>query len=397
MSHLLGRRLVHVASADWAPVQVRTALRHHTVEDAVGKLEARASDLLGIDVVAFGSARAALAAALLTAPRRLQRVIVPAYTCVAVPNAVRAAAMEVRWVDIDSGPNLGLSSLEEILATPGPLDAAIVQHTYGIPTAAGAMQAISDHGGFVIEDRAHMFDAKDLEGDCAVYSLEHSKLVSASQGGLAWARDSKQRARLREMRDRLPPVSDREAARALRTSAIQSGLAHLDALGRGSSLLRRFALRFPPTSHRSQNAGELTGGPADLVSLHPALASVGLQGLANVTSNLRHRRRVASIYRRLLPGLVPIWAQDDLPYVRQPVLVPDAEQTTAALRRSGLDLGERWFNAPIHPRGSHSTYVAGTAPNAENLARHVLSLPTHPLITSDTAEVVALSLLTALR
>jgi dTDP-4-amino-4,6-dideoxygalactose transaminase len=69
--------------------------------------------------------------------------------------------------------------------------------------------------------------------------------------------------------------------------------------------------------------------------------------------------------------------------------VEDAETTWATLRRAGWDLGPRWFNAPVHPRGSISDYPAGSAPNAERLVRTVLTLPTHPLISAEIADEIS--------
>jgi hypothetical protein len=58
------------------------------------------------------------------------------------------------------------------------------------------------------------------------------------------------------------------------------------------------------------------------------------------------------------------------------------------LRRSGWDLGGRWFSAPIYPPTNDERvfgYAAGTCPNAERLATQMLNLPTHPLVTAGVA------------
>jgi dTDP-4-amino-4,6-dideoxygalactose transaminase len=72
-----------------------------------------------------------------------------------------------------------------------------------------------------------------------------------------------------------------------------------------------------------------------------------------------------------------------------PIEVEDADRVTRALRAVGIDLGRRWFDAPIHPRGSQSTYVPGSAPMAERLASRVISLPTHPLISLADVDAIA--------
>lgn len=382
----MGRRLLHLPSADWSWRQVLQALRGDVSPDSVRRLEDAAARALGVEVIAFGSARAALAAVLMVGQPRIRRVVVPAYTCVAVPNAVRTAGCSIEWVDIE-GPNL---DLEEAARRVGPNTAVIAQHTYGVPIDPAGLWRLAEQGAFVIEDRTHRFDARDLVGSCAVFSLEQSKVVSAGQGGLVWAHDPELRSRLRAFQSRLQPVATAVARRILWTSAVQVAIARSGSrLEPLSSLARRLAQRLPFASWSGQTPDEIAGGPVHVVSMHPAFASVGIESMRRVEANLEHRRHIGAVYRSTLPDLVPKWARADLPYVRQPILVPNADQASQQLRALGLDLGPRWFEAPIHPRGSEGGYPPGLAPNAERLASRVLSLPTHAGIDPQTAARVA--------
>ena len=78
-----------------------------------------------------------------------------------------------------------------------------------------------------------------------------------------------------------------------------------------------------------------------------------------------------------------------------PIVVDDAAPVTARLRAAGLDPGPRWFDAPVHPTGSRSSYVPGSAPIAESLSRRILSLPTHQLIRADDIDKIARVILSA--
>jgi dTDP-4-amino-4,6-dideoxygalactose transaminase len=383
------RRLYHVPSADWSGRDALLSLVGRVRVDAVERLEIASSSVIGREVVAFGSARAALAAALRVGSQAGSRVFVPAYTCVAVPNAVRTAGRDIRWVDVD-GANLDL----DIVATEAkPGDVVLAQLTYGIPFDAERLLALRASGLLVIEDRAHRFDADDLVGQAAIFSLEHSKVVSGGHGGLVAAQDVGVGDDLRDLRRGLPHPSRARAGRILRTSATQRLLASSRVPGPISSVGRRMALRIPFVSAESQSIDELAGAGVNLEPLEPALAEAGIRALRRMTVNRAHRRRIALRYLDRLGDLVPPWAKPVGAFVRMPIEVDDADRVTRELRRRGVDLGRRWFDAPVHPAGSQSSYEPGSAPVAERLARRVLSLPTHPLISPDDADAIAAAIL----
>ncbi len=380
------RHLLHVPSSDWDARNIRAALRGHSRPDAVRRLEDAASEALGLEVIAFGSGRAALAALLLIADHRARRVILPGYTCVAVPNAIETSGRPAIFVDIED-VNLDLRA---VVSASQPGDAVIVQHTYGIPVPASEIRSLRQRGLFTIEDRAHRFDGTEPEGDAIFFSLEHSKVVSGGNGGLAWMADPDLRHQLKALRDSRPVASDAEVRRILWTSALQVGLeAALGRLEPVSSIVRRVALRVPAVSAESQRPDELAGGSVALLGMHPALAELALGAIRRLRANLTHRRTISALYTRQLGSLVPDWAKVDLPLVRQPILVDDADAVAARVRAEGFDLGRRWFEAPVHPRGSRSGLLPWQAPRGLALSARVLSLPTHPRI--DPGEAVVLS------
>lgn len=384
------RRLLHVPSADWTIRQAIRALRGGVGPGSVSDLESIAASALGGPVVAFGSARAALAVALQVLAGPGRTVFVPAFTCVAVPNAVRTAGGRIRWVDV-VGPNI---DVDEVLRIGKPGDSVIAQHTYGVPVDPAAIRALRSRGLLVVEDRAHRFDGAGVAGDVAIFSLEHSKVVSGGQGGLVRADDQALHARLQAARDVLDDGSP-DVSRILRTSAVQRLLAAPAVPAAVSSLGRRIALRVPPLSQPGQSIDELAGGVVEVHRLDPRLAAVALASVASTQANLDHRARMAARYVERLGPLIPDWARVARPYVRMPAIVDDAGRVTRALRAAGLDLGPRWFEAPVHPAGSQSSYRPGSAPNAEHLAAHVITLPTHPLVTDVDLERVISALCAA--
>src|SRR3990167_3914053 len=113
-------------------------------------------------VYTFDSGRTALAAVLEAAHFAEGSVVaVQAFTCIAVPNAIRAAHLTPFYLDIDESFNMNVSELERAITTHGDrLKAVIVQHTFGIPADIERIVSLChDHGVLVIEDCAHALGA----------------------------------------------------------------------------------------------------------------------------------------------------------------------------------------------------------------------------------------------
>lgn len=388
---LFGSRLAHVPSADWNLGQLGASIV--TPADAVSTLEAAASAVLGVECMAVGSARTAIWAALTTA-QDISRVWVPAYTCVAVPNAVIAAGKEIRWVDVD-GPNLDMSV---VLSESRLGDAVLAQHTYGVPVDPDAIRAARHQGLYVVEDRAHRFDAADAIGDAVVFSLEHSKVVSGGQGGLLHLAGSDQIAAAEELLRTLPQDSGASVRRIVLTSIGQLVFDwHAPVADRLGAAIRRALLRLPAVSAEGQTVVELAGQGIVPRSLHPRLARLAERAIRRVHANLAHRERIAAIYRERLASLTPDWLPEGRPVVRYPVWAGNGDAVWRRVRAAGIDLGPRWFSSPVHPAGSRSSYVNGLAPRAEELSGAVLTLPTHMRVSEVEAVRIADEVTTAVR
>jgi dTDP-4-amino-4,6-dideoxygalactose transaminase len=370
---------VHVPSADWTVQQLRVAWSARASSDAVIRLEDAVSRALDLEVIATGSARTALYLLLKGSPPA--RLLVPAFTCVAVPNAAVTAGVPVEWVDID-GFHLAVDEAAKAVRDD---DAVLIQHTFGIPHP----DASSLRPAFLIEDRAHRFDSADVTGDAVVFSLEHSKVFSAGRGGLLWVRDPALRRRVRAMRDELPATSDATAHRVLRTSVAQRWLASGPVRAGLRPLARRVAYRIPPISVAAQEEHELEGVGIKPTQMHPLNATVGLAGLASLSGMLDHRRRLAELYAAELGSLVAPAARNGSAVVRMPIQVEQPTAVRARVREHGIDLGNPWFNATVHPAGSVSTYVPGSAPVAEAITQRILNLPLHGLIDEAAARRIA--------
>lgn len=152
------------------------------------------------------------------------RVLVPAYSCVAVANAVLACGAMPIPVDVQSA-DWNVDPRDAFLAGNGLAPSAIVAiNTFGAPADTLAMQGL---GIPVIEDCAHGYSRIDqgVRGAAAIFSFHATKLMGAGEGGMIVTDSDELAARLRDLRDYSdkPPdgtrlneqMSDIEAAVAL--------------------------------------------------------------------------------------------------------------------------------------------------------------------------------------
>lgn len=117
-------------------------------------------------------------------------IILPAFTCVVVPNAMIYHGIKPVYVDIEPDTyNIDVSKIKEKI-TP-QTKAIYAQHTFGIPCNMDCIARIAkDHGLIVIEDCAHALGASlngrkvGSLGHVAYFSTDHSKVISTSTGGM---------------------------------------------------------------------------------------------------------------------------------------------------------------------------------------------------------------------
>jgi dTDP-4-amino-4,6-dideoxygalactose transaminase len=327
--------------------------------------------------VAFASGRAALAAVLraLALPPGAE-VVVPGYTCVAVPDAVRAAGLTPVFADIELETfGLDAARLPQRL---GPRSGAVVlQHLYGL-VARDALEVIElarRRGLPVVEDCAQSTGAAlagvrvGNRGDAAVYSSERSKVFTTMQGGLAVARDAAVAERLRALRDAAPPPEPARTRRLLESVRLRFALHRHPA----RALLGPVA-RARLAALEAERSGP--GGACAPGALAAPLAALGLAQLARTDAYARERRRAALRWGRwcdargyarplVLPDSVPV-------FLRYPVLVEPARKRDLAwaLRELGVRPG-LWFETPIHP----TREPAPDCPAAEEAAQRCINLP----------------------
>ena len=360
-------------------------------EAVVREFEAQAARRCGCrHAVAFGAGRMALYAIVEALElREGDEVVLPGFTCTVVPNAFVYRGVRPVYADIDPVTfNVDPARVRERITSR--TRAIYMQHTFGQRCDSDALRQIArDHGLRVIEDAAHSMGAVHGNaphgslGDVAFVSTDRTKVINTHLGGFATTNDDALAAKLVAARDRAPALPA-GSSRRLAFSFLAEFVLRQPALfwlGRPAlGALRRAGWLFQWGDEELDRLPAPYPYPCRLGAMQ---ARIGLSQLERLGENLRHRRMIA----RWLEDRIG-WNAGHLPgpfeeqaWLRYSFLVRDRD---AFIARFGerIDLGT-WFPTVLFGRetGTEAVgYRPGDCPVAENVARHIVNLPTHPRI-----------------
>ena len=329
-------------------------------------------------------------------------VLLQVPTHIVVANAVRHVGARPVYVDcVPDNWNLDLDHAAR-LVTPRTR-ALLLQHTFGIPADLERALAFSEaHDLVLIEDCVHALGATwrgrpvGTLGRAGFFSLEETKMISSTMGGIVVTDDHALAERMRAFQETCAWPSRWLTARLLLKLVVYHLLTpppvHAFARALYESLGNRQPLPRPTT------AEELRGGRRqDLEQrLTSAQAALAQRQLRRLEANLAHRRAVSALYGKLLDERgfavtnTPQHAEPS--WVRYPVIVPDRDAAIREERRHAV-LGT-WFTSVLEESEDavQAGYEPGSCPQAERAAQHLVNLPTHPRVQVQDALAIAAAL-----
>lgn len=389
------RYCIYSGTNDWR--EWRDILRHGFFTDPVldaelvAAYEAQFAAAAGTrHAFSFGAGRMALYALLEAMGIGAgDEIIIPAFTCVVVPNALIYRGARPVYADIDSRTfNIDPNAVEDAI-TPRTR-ALYAQHTFGVPCDIDALREIGRRRGLpVIEDAAHALGATYRGAragsltEAAFFSTDHSKMIGSMMGGMVTTSDEGLAASLLRIRNLTPSLPARIVRRMVRTFLLEHLLFHPRALWLGRAahaVLVHTGMLF---YFRDELMTQRPSAYPYPCSMPGPLAGLGLSQLAKLGENLAHRRGIAA----WLEDRIGWYGQGSIPensspsWLRYSFLVRDRNEFMRRFRRH-FDLGI-WFTSVVSGR-SHDLqavgYVPGSCPRAERVARHIVNFPTHPHI-----------------
>ena len=319
-------------------------------------------------------------------------IIIPAFTCTVVPNAIIYRRATPIYVDIDPITfNIDIAQVKKKITSK--TRALYAQHTFGLICDVENLNILGKKYSIpVIEDGAHALGAS-WKGfpvgsltDVAFFSTDHSKVINTLYGGMVTTNNKDLAKKIKSIHDRTPSLSIQQQKKICRTFLIEFPLFRASFYWAGWFLYRlanRLGLIF------TFNDELKTQKPLDYpypTKLCGFQAKLGISQLKKLKNNLKHRRELGVILEKRFN-----WLQDKLTpdisnhaFLRYSFLVKNRKKFIKNFR-ANFDLGI-WFQSIAHGRQSDFEkigYQAGSCPVAEKVAKHIVNFPTHERIDRD--------------
>ena len=316
-------------------------------------------------------------------------VIVPGFTCLAVPLPILHLNAKPVYIDIESSSyNMDISQLGDLI-TPRT-KVIIAQHTFGIPLPMPVLMATANQLGLsVIEDCCHTMSSTiggkvvGSFGDAAFSSYEWGKPLMIGCGGSAFSKDCALREKLEiAYRESHAPTPMETMTITLERFAYQKFYrpSLFWVLRRAFRALGRLGLTV-----RTFEGSEMLGQMRHINKRMPGFAERILKtAWEGLSEDERRSQRLVGLYKTGLREIgvacpaSPSGA--NVIYSRYPLQVRDKGRVLREAARSRIEVGD-WFTEPVHPvprsQWAQVGYTAGSCPVAETTVARIISLPLH--------------------
>ena len=318
-----------------------------------------------------------------------EEVIIPAFTCVVVANAIIYHGAKPVYVDINKN-NLQFDRKALVQAVNPKTKLIIAQNTFGIPPDYETIEALcKEHDISCIEDCTHGMGTvykgskmPPLFIKASFYSFQWNKPLSAGLGGLVICRDSSLGKQIE--------IFAKQLSRPSFFDSFSLGiLLRVRPLMNASVLYPVLLSLFRSLSARglvlgSSKSSELTGTemPEGYLKSMSAVQKRWISSsLSLLDETIKKRqinfKRFDSVFASLNLQKLEV---DTLGHsaLKYPIFVKDKLAFRKIAERKGIKLGD-WMNSPIHPveyDWEKWHYFKGTCKKAELLAAHIFNLQT---------------------
>jgi dTDP-4-amino-4,6-dideoxygalactose transaminase len=319
-------------------------------------------------------------------------VIIPAFTCVVVPNPIIYLGAKPIYVEIwDKTLTMDIAQLEDKITTKTKV--IICQNTYGLSGNVDKIIALAKkYNLYTIEDCTHgfggTFNGKPNGSYCdaAFYSMQWNKPFSSGVGGFMTINNPALTNKIVELeKEKLEPG----IVTKLNLRVLFFTKRYL--LNNTTYWIMVKAYRW--LSKNNLVTGSSTGGEiSDIImaddffmNYSDVQAKEGLRSIKKLPELLILRKENARNYSDFLKKNNKRFVSDDLidnhSFLKYPLFVKDRELFLEHARKHKIELGD-WFNSPIHPvqSGFEKWFInPADFPLANYASQHVVNIPTDTL------------------
>ncbi|PIR76576.1 MAG: hypothetical protein COU32_01380 [Candidatus Magasanikbacteria bacterium CG10_big_fil_rev_8_21_14_0_10_42_10] len=315
-------------------------------------------------------------------------VLVQAYTCMVVVNAIKWTGATPVYIDIEK-ETLNMDPEKARQKCSSQTKAIIIQHTFGLPANIDALMDVAKAFHLkTIEDCAHSLGARykgKLTGtfaDVGMLSFGGEKVISCVRGGALITKDRDLFHSLEKSQQALPESPRR---------VVRQHLLHVVLFPIGKRFYHLFfgklLLKLVKVLHITNKIIYPEEKVGKRVPWYPsklpnALAALLVSQFPEIETFNTHRKHIAVLYKKALEGKTSIEYQvDDAShiYLRYPLFMENPRAVRARAKHKGVLLGD-WYSLVIGPGDvdlNEAGYVEHMCPVAEERTSKAINLPTN--------------------
>jgi len=354
--------------------------------NSIKKVEIWLKDYLNISYAqTFDSGRSSLHFALKALGAKEEtEVLVQAYTCLVVTNAIKWTNAKPIYVDIKNDFNMDPDDLKRKITPKTKI--LIIQHTFGHPADIDKLIEIAKkHNIKVIEDCAHSLGVKyknkytGTYADAAIYSFGGEKVISSVRGGAVATNDKKIYLEIKKYHDTLPETATKKILQHLLKYPIFSISKILYNIKLGKIILaisKKLSITSLIISNPEKEGSQDKHYPAKFPN---SLASILLNQIKNIDKIQKNRNNKAKLYSKKITNskiTIP-QSSKDTKFLRYTILSENRDKIIQTAKENGIILGT-WYNHVITPEPQNcdiTGYIPGSCRVAEKLSKTSLNLP----------------------
>ena len=342
--------------------------------------------------VTYGSGRMALYSILQTIKiKKGDEIILPAFTCAVVPNAIMYAGANPIYVDIEP-KNFNINSnLIERKITKKTI-AIYAQHTFGITCDMNKINKIAKKYKLkIIEDKAHFFDIDGKQNKktyASYYSLDHSKIINTHLGGVATTNKLQVYKKLKKNNNSSFTIGKLGQIRILFSFILEIIIFNPYLLWIGKPIFH--VLNYFKVLFYFRDELKIKKPYYYPCKYSSFLSLVGVNQLNNLEKNINHRIKISRFLEKKIK-----WYQlkkdkiSKYSWLRYSFLVKDQKKFKEIFKKKfNLDI---WYSSIFEGRYnkySEIRYKYGSCPVAEYVSKHIVNFPTHSQISINTLEKI---------
>lgn len=316
-------------------------------------------------------------------------VILPAFTCVVVPNAIIYLGAKPVYVDIKLDTfNMDIAQVEQAITKNTKV--ILCQNTYGLSSDLNQLVDIAKkYQLYTIEDCTHGFGgtyagkANGTLCDAAFYSTQWNKPFSTGIGGFSLINNEHLLDKVNTLHQQLKSASTKEQLSLKVQYFLKRYLINDFTYWQALNLYRFLSKHNIVTG--SSSGEELSGiemPTGFLKAFSDVQAKEGIKNIAQLDALMETRKKNALQYTKFLIENNKNHVSENLfeshSFLKYPLLVEDRERFFAKAAEHHIMLGD-WFTSPIHPietNWQNWHFDPKKYPVANMAAQKVVNLPT---------------------